>query len=251
MFATVALLVIAQSKPVVQSFLVGKVERQATIIAPSRGAGSAPVVFVFHGHGGNMRNAQRSFHIEKYWPDALVVYPQGLPSKGKTDPAGIRSGWQQFPGDSDDRDLKFFDTMIEALGKLRRVDGKRIYVTGHSNGGRFSYVLWAKRGGSLAAAAPCAAPALGLFGDLKPLPAFIIAGEKDPIVPFASQRLSIAGIRRLLGTDPSRSKRDGLSSREPGSNGLELETYIFPGGHQVPSEALPKVVEFFKRHAQP
>ena len=49
--------------------------------------------------------------------------------------------------------------MLTTLKKDYRVDEKRIYATGHSNGGGFTYLLWAARGDVFAAVAPCAAAA--------------------------------------------------------------------------------------------
>src|SRR5512146_2783181 len=51
----------------------------------------APVVFVFHGHGGTARNAVRTFAINQRWPEAISVYMQGLNTPGRlTDPEGNR-----------------------------------------------------------------------------------------------------------------------------------------------------------------
>lgn len=87
-----------------------RVVRQALVYAPGRATGGAsPVVFAFHGHGGTMVQAARSFRLHTLWPEAVVVYPQGLPTVGAlTDPEGKRPGWQRSPGDYGDRDLKFF-----------------------------------------------------------------------------------------------------------------------------------------------
>ena len=87
--------------------------RQALIHVPAGKAQTpAPVVFVFHGHGGSMAPASRAFGLHTLWPDAIIVYPQGLPTSGMTDPEGKLPGWQKSPGDYADRDLKFFDAML-------------------------------------------------------------------------------------------------------------------------------------------
>ena len=250
MLATVLLLVTRQSS--VQTFRVGDLDRQAIVVQPSVAVRTAePLVFVFHGHGGNMRQAERSFGIEKLWPEALVVYPQGLPTKGITDPSGTKNGWQQKKGDYGDRDLAFFDAMLRSLEANNHVDPSRIYVTGHSNGGRMTYLLWEERGDVFAAVAPSSSPSIGMVRFFKPLPAFIVAGERDEIVPFRTQKLSIDLVRRRLGTDATKAKVDGYTTLEPGPNGLELGTYIFPGPHSIPQPAIAQIVAFFKRHRKP
>ena len=102
---------------------------------------------------------------------------QGLNTPGAlTDTEGKKPGWQKTFGDQDDRDLKFFDAVLATLKKDYKVDEKRIYATGHSNGGGFTYLLWAARGEVFAAVAPCAAAAL--IGTIPPddLPAALAAG---------------------------------------------------------------------------
>ena len=105
-----------------------------------------------------MENAARTFHIETNWPEAIVVYMQGVNTPGRlTDPEGKKPGWQHNAGDHGDRDLKFFDAVLASLKSDYKVDTKRIYSTGHSNGGGFTYLLWAARGEHFAAFAPSAA----------------------------------------------------------------------------------------------
>ena len=91
-----------------------------------------------------MNNAARSFQIHERWDEAIVVYMQGLNTPGQlTDPEGKKRGWQKEKGDQKDRDLRFFDEVLKAMKSEYKVDVKRIYSTGHSNGGGFTYLLWA------------------------------------------------------------------------------------------------------------
>src|SRR5690349_25061243 len=54
-------------------------KREALVFAPTTDmAVKRPLVFAFHGHGGNMQHASQSMHIHTVWPEAIVVYPQGL-----------------------------------------------------------------------------------------------------------------------------------------------------------------------------
>lgn len=248
---SISALALGQAKP--EGFTVDGVERQALLFPNSKpaAAAGAPVVFVFHGHGGTAQYAARRFRIHELWPEAVVVYMQGIPGvKGITDAEGTRNGWQKAPGEVGDRDLKFFDAALERVQKKYKTDPNRVYVLGHSNGGRFVNVLWNSRGDKLAALCSAAGPGGMLIDKAQPKPVFIIAGEKDPLVPFQTQQNSILRARKLLKTDESKAKVNGLERTEPGVNGSELVTYIHSGGHEVPLEALPSVIGFFKRHVR-
>ena len=236
-----------------ESFIVDGAERQALVYTNSKSAAAAgaPVVFVFHGHGGNAQNAARRFRIHELWPEAVTIYMQGIPGvQGITDPEGSRNGWQKNPGELSDRDLKFFDAALELAQKKYKADPNRVYVLGHSNGGRFVNLLWNMRGDKIAALCSAAGPGGRLIASSKPKPVFIIAGEKDPLVPFQTQQNSIELARKLLKADASKAKVEGLMRTEPGVSSTEVVTFIHPGGHQFPTEALPSVISFFKRHTR-
>jgi polyhydroxybutyrate depolymerase len=234
-----------------ENFTVDGIERRAIIYSNSKLVRDVPVVFVFHGHGGTAQNLARRLRMHELWPEAVVVYMQGLPGiAGITDPEGRRNGWQKFPGEVGDRDIKFFDASLERIRKKYKTDPDRVYVLGHSNGGRFVNLIWNMRGEKLAALCSAAGPGGTLIKSAKPKPVFIIAGEKDPIVPFQNQQVSVDLARKLLKADSSKAKVDGFERTEPGVNGTELVTYIHPGSHEFPVEALPRVISFFKRHTR-
>ncbi len=142
-----------------REWTIDGVTREALIYIPATATtNAAPVVFAFHGHGGSMKNAAKMFGYQTIWPEAIVVYMQGLNTPGQlTDPEGKKPGWQKSVGDQGDRDLKFFDAVLASLTKDYRVNKRRVYSTGHSNGGGFTYLLWTARGEQFAAFAPSAA----------------------------------------------------------------------------------------------
>lgn len=222
--------------------------REALVyLPPGAKTNLTPVVFVFHGHGGDSRNAARSFAMHEHWPEAISVYLQGLNTPGRlTDPEGKKPGWQARAGDQGDRDLKFFDAVLERLKKDYRVDEKRVFSTGHSNGGGFTYLLWAERGEVLAAVAPSAAAALRQPDRFKPKPVMHLAGEQDPLVKFAWQKATMDGIRKLNGCDAGGEPWDKLCTIYPSKSGTPLVTYIHPGGHEFKRESAPLIVKFFK-----
>jgi polyhydroxybutyrate depolymerase len=234
-----------------ETFTIDGRERQAIVYPNTKPAPGAPVVFVFHGHGGTAQNVARRLRIHELWPEAVVVYLQGVPGvQGITDPEGKRNGWQKNPGEVGDRDIKFFDAALDRMQKKYKTDPNRVYVLGHSNGGRFVNVLWNSRGEKLAGLCSAAGPGGRLIEGAAPKPVFIIAGEKDRLVPFQNQQLSIELARKLLKTDQSKAKVNGFERTEPGVKGSELVTYIHSGGHEFPVEALPSVIKFFQRHVR-
>ena len=158
----VSLLAQAQAEPQTLALQVEGVQRTALVYAPeSSRSKPAPLVFCWHGHGGGSRQAALSFQMHRNWPGAISVYPQGLPTSTKNDPDGARNGWQiTSNGPLGGRDLKFFDALFARLQKDYRVDLDRVYCMGHSNGGRFTYVLWQARGDVFAAFGPSGSPAL-------------------------------------------------------------------------------------------
>jgi polyhydroxybutyrate depolymerase len=176
---------------------------------------------------------------------------QGLNTPGKlTDPEGKRSGWQHGPGDQKDRDLNFFDAVLASLKKDYPIDEKRIYATGHSNGGGFTYLLWAKRGDTFAACAPVAAAAGLYFPGAKPKPLFHAASEKDPLVTFAMQQRTLDHVKKLNGCDQQGEEWAKGCLRYPSKNGNSVVVYLHDEGHKYPEATPALIVKFFQEHAK-
>jgi polyhydroxybutyrate depolymerase len=191
----------------------------------------APIIFAFHGHGGTMNFAARRFRLHELWPEAVVVYPQGLPTKTPNDLEGKRAGWLMLPG-SNNKDLKFFDAMLDTARREWQIDTNRVYATGHSNGGGFTYLLWGTRGDLLVAVAPVAAPGGQLLRQAKPCPVLHIAGRNDAVVAFAMQERTVEAARRVNSTN------------------APVEFVVHNGGHTYPDDAPEKIVTFFKQHTR-
>ena len=240
------------AEPERREWKVDGVTREGLVYAPATAKTSAtPVVFAFHGHGGTMKNAARSFAYHSEWPEAITVYMQGLNTPGKlTDPEGKKPGWQSSAGDQQDRDLKFYDAVLMSLKKDYKVDDKRIYSTGHSNGGGFTYLLWAARGDTLAAVAPSAATSGRFTKDLKPKPVLHVAGEKDTLVKYDWQVRTIDALRKLNGTDGDGQPWEKLGKLYPSKTGTPVVAYIHSGDHAFPKEAPALIVKFFKEQSK-
>lgn len=237
--------------PTPRDWTVGGVVRQALVcVPPGATTNATPVVFAFHGHSGTMAGAASAFDIHTGWPEALVVYPQGLNTPGVLfDPEGKLSGWQHKVGDQADRDLKFFDAVLATLRQEYRVDDQRIYATGHSNGGFFIYLLWSARGEQLAAVVPTAAFVGPWLGELKPKPVLHVAGQNDPSVKFVWQQETIERLRKLNGCGEGQPWEPGeWCIQYPSKLGTPVVTCIHPGEHGDPPQTSAIIVKFFKEH---
>jgi polyhydroxybutyrate depolymerase len=243
---------VSPAPPVTRTWQVEGVARQGLLYVPETAKSMpAPLVFCFHGHGGNTRNAARSFRLHEVWPEAIVVYLQGLNTPGQlTDPEGKKPGWQKSAGDQDDRDLKFFDAVLKSVRQDYRVDDRRVYSTGHSNGGGFTYLLWSERGSVFAAMAPSGAAALRLRNELPPKPVLHIAGRNDPLVKFTWQQLMIDRLKTAQKCGAGRPWQGG-ATEYPAADGASVFTLVTDEGHKFPAQAPQLIAEFFRRHAKP
>ncbi|MBK8092356.1 MAG: esterase [Verrucomicrobiaceae bacterium] len=239
------------AEPMPREWMIEGVKRVGLVHVPATAKTQpTPVVFAFHGHGGNMHNATRMFPIHELWPEALVVFLQGLNTPGRlTDPEGKKPGWQSTAGILGDRDLKLFDTVLAGLRADYQVDDKRIYSTGHSNGGGFTYLLWAERGDVFAAMAPSASAATRSRSSLKPKPVLHIAGENDPLVKYAWQQATIQALLKLNACSAGVAwDQEPSCTLYPSATGTPVITAIHPGNHSFPKKAPEVIVKCFKQH---
>jgi polyhydroxybutyrate depolymerase len=224
------------------TWTVGSDTRQAIVYAPSvpAGGGRAPLVLSFHGHGDNMQNFQQT-GLHRAWPQALVVYFQGLPSRDG------QFGWQTERGQDDDRDVKLVDVAIASLRKAYMVDESRIDSTGFSNGGNFTYLLWAERPAVFAAFAPVAARLRPSVKPRVPKPLFHIAGTRDAQIRFADQQQAIEVAKQVDGvTDKGAACGSGCTTYTSGH--ADVMTWIHPGGHEYPPTTSEQIAKFFRDH---
>ncbi len=228
---------------------VDGVSRTALVYVPPKPpAGPLPLVFVFHGHGGSSRQAERAFQFDKLWPEAISVYPQGLDTAGQLlDAGGKLPGWQPRPGAEGDRDLRFFDALLARLKQDYAVDAHRVDCAGHSNGGGFTYVLWKARADVFAAVAPCSAAA-GYAASLPPKPAFIGGGLQDPLVQPQWQRRTMDAVRQVNGCDATGVPWEGVGTLYPSKSGTPLVTFTYAGGHPMDRAEPGLIVRFFQSH---
>ena len=119
---------------------------------------SLPLIIVLHGGGGNSENMMKKTGFNNLSDENgfIVVYPDGIgrfKNRLLTWNAGHCCGYAL---DNNVDDVGFIRTLIEKLQENFNIDLKRIYLTGHSNGGMMTYRLGAELSDILAAVAPVA-----------------------------------------------------------------------------------------------
>ena len=137
-----------------------------------------------------------------------------------------------------DRDVKLVDAVWNTLKKEHKVDAKRVYVTGFSNGGGLTYCLWASRPELFAAFAPIGAIGRGDIKTFTPRPVMHVAGKRDWVAAYERQVPIIDAVREVDGCENTGKPwaRDCL--RYPSPKGTPVVTYIFDGAsHVVPADA--------------
>ena len=226
---------------------VNGTQRQFYVYFPStKDSKPIPVVFAFHGHGGNSRYSVNKFKVNTLWPEAISIYMQGLPTVGQlTDPKGEKNGWQGREGTNDDRDLKFFDAVLKWVHTKAKVNDKAVFSMGHSNGGGFTYLLWNTHPDTFAAIAPAAAGGMAVRGK-KPIPVFHVSGRNDPLVKFAMQSRSLDYVRKLDECETEGKKVGEFMTRYESKVGAPVVWYVHDGGHEFPEDALAESVKFLK-----
>lgn len=155
----------AQAKQVLtagdHSFTIQHGGRRRSYIVHVPRAGSdrpRPVLLAFHGGGGEAEGFQDYAGLDAVADreGVLVVYPNGsgvLPRRLLTWNAGECCGYAMNQRIDD---VGFAMAVVDDLAARTSVDRRRLYATGHSNGGMMAYRLGAERADRIAAIVPVA-----------------------------------------------------------------------------------------------
>jgi poly(3-hydroxybutyrate) depolymerase len=194
-----------------------------------------PLVVALHGLGGNPQQIMRTRGLvdlaEKN--GYIVVAPMGYNSKGWYGVKG-RGGPGQGKDDPPNlRELSEKDVLnvLELVRKEHNVDGKRVYLIGHSMGGGGVWHLGIKYPELWAGLAPIAPAAFGAptgLDKIKNVPVIVVQGDKDTLVRPEGTRRWVDKMKEL---------------------GMTYEyVEIAGGGHgDVISKGMPKIFEFFEK----
>ena len=187
--------------------------------------------------------------FQNAWPDAIVVYPEGLPTPGIVlDREGKKAGWQDYAGQENNRDLKFVDEMLKSLREKYSVDDSRIYATGFSNGGLFTYLLLSQRADVFAAFAPGGSVLLPANSLTVARPVFHYAGRSDRLAKFEKQESTIEQLRKFNGCEGVAQGCGKNCMIYNSSKGAPVAAFVHPYGHVYAPAVTPLIVKFFQEH---
>jgi polyhydroxybutyrate depolymerase len=277
---------------------VGGRERSYALHVPPGATDSRamPLVIVLHGGAGNgaAAAAQTGFSREADRSGFLVAYPDGtdrprpfLNALGKpgllTWNAGGCCGYAM---ENRVDDVAFLRAMLGEIERSHRVDRKRVYATGLSNGAMMAYRFACEASDVVAAVGIVAGVVLSPCMPAAPVSIIHIHGGADENVPVAGgigrksvTRTSYPAVADSLalwaradgcGGAPARSDAAPfvhLTDYRPCRNGTEIAYYLidggghsWPGGERIaalldaPSRAIaatPLIWRFFAAHPKP
>ncbi len=215
---------------------------QGTVVSNS------PVIFAFHGANNRVDGFKDLIHLHEEWPEAVVVYPQGLDRVLPDETIETRR-WQGNIGKDNDRDLHLFDAMLGTMTADYNTDTNKVFGFGFSNGAVFLYLLMHERGDSFTAYCPANCP--DTYSGSKPLvrrPAIMLDGENDEYHTYTQYQMGVTLSRNgcTLGSSPWSAGPDyGLYY--PSTAGAPCVTYIHPYGHVLLDYESHLVITFFKQ----
>ncbi|MFG1644073.1 alpha/beta hydrolase family esterase [Amycolatopsis sp. NPDC049252] len=170
--------------------------RTFTTVEPAEDTPSRALVLVFHGsrQTGDKHRAFTGEAFDRLAADgtAVVVYPDGY--RGNWNDARRESRFPARLAGMDD--LAFTRAVIAELAARNRIDPRRVFAIGFSNGGQLVMRLAHETPGLLAGAAVIGAtmpaPENFLATDTPPapLPMLFIHGTKDPIISYDGGTMS-------------------------------------------------------------
>ena len=146
---------------------------------------SSSILFAFHGFGGSNNQIMYSsdFNSIAERENFIVVYPQGSSFFGF--PHWNVGGWTNS---STTDDVSLIDFLIELISQDYNLNQGRIYATGMSNGGFFSFLLGCQMSNKFAAVASVTGSmTTETFNECNPgreLPILQIHGTDDSIVTY-------------------------------------------------------------------
>ncbi len=224
-----------------------------------------PVVLAFHGGLSRAESMIRDNGLNKKADEAgfIAVYPNGTSRYGRLLAwnAGNCCGYAMRHNVDD---VGFVRALLDDLAEVAKIDPKRVYATGYSNGAMMAYRLASELSDRIAAIAPVAGPmGTPACKPKRSVPVIHFHGTNDRLAPFRGGRVDFGlstvhfysvehSIRAwvkangcpkppVVTNEPDRAN-DGMTVKRrtygPGKDGAEVVLLVIEGGgHTWPGRA--------------
>tara|TARA_B110000114_G_C15011694_1_gene365066 strand:+ start:90 stop:962 length:873 start_codon:yes stop_codon:yes gene_type:complete len=170
-----------QTGKITKELIVNGTTREYIVYVPENytGTSSLPLLISFHGLTSNM---EFNFNYTNF--DQLAESENFI----VVDPNGISNTWTVSA--NDDTDIDFIVALLNQLEEDYNIESNRIYSTGMSMGGFFSFSLACRLSDRIAAIASVTGsmyqPAINNCSPVKPMPILQIHGTEDGTVQYSS-----------------------------------------------------------------
>lgn len=148
--------------------------RDIHVWVPANLPAKSPLLLSLHGMDQDPNYQQQNTHWENVADTAgfVVVYPRGGTGMSTWDISG-------------DKDTKWVTEIIDQMVKEYDIDTKRVYLSGFSMGGMFTYHSMSKIADKIAAFAPCSGTnVMGASKAQRPVPIFHPHGTNDDVLQY-------------------------------------------------------------------
>lgn len=147
------------------------------------------LVIAMHGGGGNADQFETTSKLTEKANNAgfIVVYPEGVQSDGQLKARTWNAGGCcDYARDHNIDDVNFIRQLINHLASTYKINPKKVYATGHSNGGMLSYRLACEIPDKIAAIATssCTMVVTQPCNPSRPVPVLHMHSVKDTNVPY-------------------------------------------------------------------
>lgn len=147
------------------------------------------LVIAMHGGGGSAGQFESSSKLTEKADAAhfIVVYPEGVQSTGPLKARTWNAGsCCDYASENNIDDVMFISRLIDKLVFQYKINSKKIYATGHSNGGMMAYRLACELSGKIAAIAvsACSMMTTQPCNPVRPVPVLHMHAAPDTHVPY-------------------------------------------------------------------
>ena len=211
--------------------------REIHVYAPSGLKDNSPLLISCHGMDQDPNYQQSNTHWEAVADTAgfVVVYPRGGTGMNTWDIQG-------------DKDTKWMTEIIAQMEKDYKINTKRVYLSGFSMGGMFTYHSMSKIADKIAAFAPTSGT--NVFGASKaqrPVPIIHPHGTNDDVLPYNNVQSFIKNYRDQFHCPDKAEEQKNYPNAEnngatmytwgPCDKGVYIKHLQLPGRGHSPSKA--------------